>query len=1457
MRMTYGMGYVQRPVLTIFFALGALLVSSAPAEAASTCSDCHGMPPIDALYRNVTTGGFRGSHQTHQPAVALPSNCEICHTGSRTYTEDHMDEVIELSSNIFNSPATATYSKGVFFNQTTIPVMGTCSKVNCHFEAVTPPWASAPLTSPTGCSTCHSAPPGDGNHPSLSGPGKKHGDYYGTGAGSCIKCHADHTAEAKPFAHATSVGKRGLIIVFRAPPNSGGSYSGNVTYPGYLPSRNPLRNGICSSLYCHSDGIGGAPKTAAVWGSTLPADCSGCHGGNASAATVIASGLHPKHINQTAFLGTNLECARCHSSTVSVGNDRLITGIAGHVDGAITVTFAGGGTYNAATQTCSGTTCHSAGKATAPQPVAPAWTGAAIGCNGCHGASTTTGAPDYPNAGAAAVLANSHPKHVASAADCATCHIGTTTTGAAIAAGSVLHNNGAIDVTFNSAKAGSGATWAAGTKSCSATSCHGTSAPVWGGALPTDCTGCHGGDSTSASAIATGKHTAHVNNPTILGLGNNFGCVECHAKTVSANRTISNPANHNNGFVDYSGAKARGSANYNASTKLCTNLYCHSNGNPGSLVSVNPPAWSSTATMGCNGCHGTSTTTGAPDYANGGAGSTTANSHPKHVAGAGIIDTRGCANCHAKTVSQTRAGAFKDYTAGSYHLNRTPNVILKPIGGSTGSWNGSTCSATYCHGAAASAPWGAPSLACNACHSANNALPGAHGIHYAGTALPTRFVNFSGNVSSATAYRFTCSSCHASGAGKATHAGGPANAVGAAEVFYGFTTNILKGSYTYGTTQGTDNGFKWTNGGGGCNTTYCHSNGQGGNGLTAVSWSTTAGSGTCVQCHDTKQTGATATRLSGKHDKHMNPASNPIIGLGNGLNCIDCHARTAAGNTTISDKSRHINKFIDYTGAKAGGNAKYNRSTRQCFSIYCHSNGNPGAIVYANPAAWNSAITYGCNGCHGTSSAIGAPDYANGGAGSATANSHAKHVAGAADTTVCSNCHVKSASMTAAGKFKDYSAVSYHLNGTPNVYFNAAKAGTTATWAAGTCNNVACHGGNPVQWGVTAVNCQDCHGNAASASVSDFGATFWNNGSVSKFKMTGTGSWADNGHGRPTASGNYAGSGNPPANFTGVASYCEWCHDSTIAHYVSTNPFRLRNLADATWGKNGVCMLCHALGSAGVTVGGVSRNASSAGKVGSSHFGAKHTSTLSGGQYCWDCHEPHGTGNTNQLMIRSLVAVASSAATGAPTTQSSQSVTFTLSATPTGTDYADSAAPFNGVCNACHTTTNHYTQTSGDGHNAGVRCTSCHSHTGGSTIDAFRPTADCDACHGYPPAPAGFVGTHGNYSSARAEDYPGGGGAHLFPRHVKKTARPSEGWANCTPCHGNGSFSPATHTMLLPIAPSKITIDLADRYKFNPLLPLGPNQYSGVLLDGGANATGSCFNVRCHFKASKKWSTVK
>jgi predicted CxxxxCH...CXXCH cytochrome family protein len=895
---------------------------------------------------------------------------------------------------------------------------------------------------------------------------------------------------------------------------------------------------------------------------------------------------------------------------------------------------------------------------------------------------------------------------------------------------------------------------------CSNVNCHfEQTTPSWGSAAysaPASCANCHGAPPVGGVGGSAGSHARHDSyfsgasqclkcHPNHLASANPFG----HASSVATRIkvSLSDPAGVASGSYSGTGANFLPSQSAAQVFGACSNNYCHSTGNPSVAAASLPAVYGGSGfvsatwgggTLACNACHGKSTANGSPDYANAGApGSATSNSHQKHVTGSGIS----CNECHERT---TKNGTAVRALFPSAHVNKKADVFFNLSGSNKAASYASavgakSCSNTYCHGTAA-IQWGGASLACNSCHGASNAgdLSGGttagHALHVNTAAV---FTNLTGSsASNATAYVYGCKSCHP----VVGHAAGPASALASAAIG---GTALSAAQYTAGASSANDSkGFKYTTGS--CATNSCHGNGRGGAPLATVSWSS-APSGTCLTCHDGKQTGATASTLSAKHDRHMNPTGNPMIGLNNGLNCVDCHAKTVSANTTVSNKAKHVNGFNDYSGVRAGGSERYNTTTKQCSNVYCHSNGNPSALVYANltgSKVWSGTATLGCNGCHGRSNALGAPDYASGGAvPSTTANSHAKHVAGAADTTVCATCHVKTANATLAGRFKDYTAASYHLNATPNVYFSAAKAGATAAWtqASGTCSNVSCHGGtgSTVVWGGASVNCQDCHGGGASASVADFGTTFWNNATVSKFQMTGTGSWADTGHGRPTASGAYPGSANPAANFAGVTNFCEWCHDSSIGHNVAGNPFRLRGWTDAAWGKNGNCQLCHATGSAGVTVGGVLRNGTK--KIGAFHYGAKHVTARSGGQFCWDCHEPHGTGSTNQFMIRPKVATVSDPTTGAPTTQSTASVVFALSATPTGTDYAKSAAPFTGICNACHTATSHYTATTGDAHNAGSRCTTCHSHSGdGSTkTSGFAPAGGgvstggtaCFSCH--------------------------------------------------------------------------------------------------------------------------------
>jgi hypothetical protein len=242
------------------------------------------------------------------------------------------------------------------------------------------------------------------------------------------------------------------------------------------------------------------------------------------------------------------------------------------------------------------------------------------------------------------------------------------------------------------------------------------------------------------------------------------------------------------------------------------------------------------------------------------------------------------------------------------------------------------------------------------------------------------------------------------------------------------------------------------------------------------------------------------------------------------------------------------------------------------------------------------------------------------------------------------------------------------------------------------------------------MECIGCHSNGSGPDVEFFVGTFWNSGNPGLIRITGE--WDTTGHGRPSNT-TYT-SGNPGAGFT-IAKGCEYCHDPSIGHKQATNPFRLRNITDAVWGMNGVCMNCHASGSAGITVAGVLKNSNR--KIGAYHNGEAHTAVLNGGQFCWDCHDGHG--DSNIFMIHDNVAPTSDATTGAPTSQAA--VVFTAFAT--GTDFAKSVAPFNGICNVCHTPgqLDHYTNASGDGHNAGRRCTICHTHNGNAKNTAFKP----------------------------------------------------------------------------------------------------------------------------------------
>jgi heterodisulfide reductase subunit A-like polyferredoxin len=124
---------------------------------------------------------------------------------------------------------------------------------------------------------------------------------------------------------------------------------------------------------------------------------------------------------------------------------------------------------------------------------------------------------------------------------------------------------------------------------------------------------------------------------------------------------------------------------------------------------------------------------------------------------------------------------------------------------------------------------------------------------------------------------------------------------------------------------------------------------------------------------------------------------------------------------------------------------------------------------------------------------------------------------------------------------------------------------------------------------------------------------------------------------------------------------------------------------------------------------------------------------------------------------------------------------------------------------------------------------------------AFAPNGDCSTCHGFPPVKnmAG-LGTFGNYTNAKFQDYSGGGGAHTVAGHIPKTINKSVGSSACTSCHAD--FANSHNQGSTPVKKSFVNVVVDTKYKFNNTTSIVYN-------------ANTCSNVSCHFKPSPNWVT--
>ncbi len=1164
--------------------------SGAFTPAGGSCAACHGYPPTSSGHGgpNSAAAGYPhneelSAHQTHAGGgTDYRYSCAVCHRGNEHLRGSYQDLYRDTTASSATLFGAAPAYDGISF---------TCSGVYCHSDGAprnsaltpvlntrtTPAWVNGSGTI-TGCSDCHAAQPAT----------NAHSRHISAGL-ACVLCHRDTVTSAGTIGNSDRHVNGIKEIAFAS---SLGTTFWNEGTAG------------CSVLACHGDGRGGSPNQAPFWNSTLPADCTGCHGGNATSGSPLATGLHASHINQAAIIGVNYRCAVCHGATVSSGSDRTIATPANHLNGAANILFAGG-TYSPATRSCAATACHGAGKPTAPQPAAPTWSAASLGCNGCHGTGTNTGAPDYANAGPAQPLANSHPKHVSSPADCGICHRGTTTSGTTIVAGSLSHTNSVIDVNFTS-RAGAGAVWNPGAKSC-ATICHGTSTPIWGSTLPTDCTGCHGGSMQSSAPITTGKHRAHIANYSTLGRGNSYPCQSCHARTVDSPTSISNRNNHGNGFVDYSGMRAGRLA-----SGICSNVACHSTGmQQNQFWNMTAATWGSARTLSCTGCHGGTqlpngsfaaytSIAGEPAYPNGGPGTATANSHRAHVPGAGMTNSTGCTACHRTTVDAGIANKFRNYSA--QHLDGLRSVSF--AASLQGRYSSTTqqCLNLYCHSNAvpfdnsttvyAAVRWGDTPRTCTSCHDGNGTtsrLSGRHTKHTGGS------------------YAFTCSRCHF----------GTVNDDGTLKdkTLHANTAKNISfregGSYNAATK--------------GCSSAYCHSDGRGGAPAVAVTWRDVTPM-TCYSCHKgtpDDSSAANCTTMLGNWSTARNNCTPDLTMNSNGHHrlvgpqwvrkypCYYCHNNTVNPDNSIKSTTTHVNAAKDIAmptlWAIAGRPApSYDATSKVCNNVYCHSDGtsDPDKV---RPFAWTEPKTH-CNSCHGHPTGScktchyahidstgkvwtnmstwekgeewrGAmPMFPNSGAGTARANSHVRHSqtnftcdnchAVTVRNGICTDCHQSGIPTGSMGEVAHIDPA-YHVNKARDVAF---KDGGSYNPISKSCSNTKCHNsGTAPVWGgsvKSAVTCLACHG-TSGVDQDDYNAF---NGTQARISLA---EWVTKGHGRysTSGSGRYPGSNNPAANFPG--NPCWYCHDNNVLHQDPNNPFRLKmhHQYDRRFEKE--CVYCH------------------------------------------------------------------------------------------------------------------------------------------------------------------------------------------------------------------------------------------------------------------------------------------
>lgn len=662
------------------------------------CDSCHGGNKLSS-----STAGYgpmsSGAHAAH-------INNSDANLGSFGCGKCHYNTVTDGNDRLITGAAHINFAKDV-------PVNCNLCHQNGNSVAVGPPaWTSGTTLD---CKGCH----GSGGtsrfgEPDTGSSGAAHAKHVLL-AGDCGRCHNSTSTTGTTITgalHLNGVKNVTMSSLY------GGSYTAGVG---------------CSSVYCHDPSSQG--NLSPVWGGSLPdsAECDSCHGGNASSTSTAGrgpmnSGSHAKHINLPGVY-----CGDCHANTVTIPNDRTITGSA-HVntvkDVAIVASRGGDGSdYSTVSGKCSTTNCHGT--------LSPAWGAAGSGaCGTCHGmaANPADGRDTAGNTANTSLKVGAHVAHLAGshgygqAVSCNTCHnvpvsvmdaghIDSALPAEVSITGSRATGFGALSATYNPTNEQCSNTWChgaglitgdhvptwnvpvlTGVASNDCTQCHGyppAGIPAHTGKLPTDCIKCH---NYGINAAGTGftDTTYHING---VVEGGGDACIDCHSAAGGLLGGSTPDATH-----------AKHVGNYFVNNAVSQDGYGATNPE---WFAVNINSGNGSYEFGCGNCHPAD----ASNHMNGTVDISLNSSH-----GGTIKSRNGVAN---DTTGYTRTGDTGFNYVGNEHI---------------------TCSAAYCHsdaqgGYQTSPDWYGGSFAasdyCANCHgntpvgTSHNAHMNTVTIHYA------------------------------------------------------------------------------------------------------------------------------------------------------------------------------------------------------------------------------------------------------------------------------------------------------------------------------------------------------------------------------------------------------------------------------------------------------------------------------------------------------------------------------------------------------------------------------------------------------------------------------------------------------------------------------------------------------------------------------------------------------